>query len=634
MQPVAGQGLAVEADFELRRSREHLHLGVGGAGDGIDDPEYVRPQAFEDRSVGPEDLHRHVRLDPGDDFVEAHRHRLGEVHRETGNLRQRGGQRVDQFLLGTPALPVVLGVEQHVDVPLVDAHRLGGEIRAAHLGDDVRDLVELGEQLPLDARRDLDGLLERHRRQLPGLDEDGPLVEARHELGSQEGDGADGGQDDHRRRAHGRGLSGQGDSQHSEVALPEPHEPTRLPVDTAELEQEGGDHRNAGQGEDERAEERRADRDGHRPEHLSLESLQRQDRQIDGDDDEHPEEHGTGDLHRRAPNERDPPAAFPGGGPAPHEALHHHHGAVHDETEVDGAEGHQVGRDPEHAHAREADQHREGDDRGDDERRPDVAEEEEQDEDDQQAALDEVPAHGRRGAVDDLALVVERLDVHPGREARQDLAHPLLHQVGHLESVLALQHDHHAARDLALATRGDRAAPLHRPQPDLGDVGEEHRDAVGGAHHHPFEVLNTGEQADPAHGVALVAGFDEPAAERAVAVADGVEHLPQGEVVLLERLRPDNHLELLGEAAPRVHLAHPGHRTQPGAHLPVMDRLVLHRVVAGDHVLVDLPERGRGRAQGGFEAGGHLPPDLGEPLGDELAGEIHVHRLVEDDGDQ
>ena len=147
VEPIAGEGFPVEPDFELRRYGKHLHLAGGGAPDRLDDPQHLYPQVLEDGGVGPEDLHRHVRLDPGNDFVEAHRHRLGEVHREAGNFRERCRHRIDQLLLRTPAVPVVVGMKQHVHVTLIDAHGLGGEIRPAHLGNDLRHFVELGEQL-------------------------------------------------------------------------------------------------------------------------------------------------------------------------------------------------------------------------------------------------------------------------------------------------------------------------------------------------------------------------------------------------------------------------------------------------------------------------------------------------------
>ena len=234
--------------------------------------------------------------------------------------------------------------------------------------------------------------------------------------------------------------------------------------------------------------------------------------------------------------------------------------------------------------------------------------------------------------MDDLALVVERLDPHPRRQAGQDLGHPLLDPLGDFEGVFSLQHDDHATRDFALAVAGHRAAALHGAHPDLGDVPEQHRNPVARTQHDLLEIANAGQEPDPADGVALVARFDEAAAEGAIALSDGFEHVAQIEVVFLERLRAHHDLELSGEPAPGVDLAHTRHGTEPVAELPVVEGLVLHRVVAGDDVLVDLPEGGGGRTEHRFEAFGEPSPDFPEPFGDELAGEVERCPVIEDHG--
>ena len=58
---------------------------------------------------------------------------------------------------------------------------------------------------------------------------------------------------------------------------------------------------------------------------------------------------------------------------------------------------------------------------GDDQRGADVAQEEEQHDDDQQRALDQVAPYRRRGAVDDVGLIVERHHRHAGRQRSLDL---------------------------------------------------------------------------------------------------------------------------------------------------------------------------------------------------------------------
>ena len=148
------------------------------------------------------------------------------------------------------------------------------------------------------------------------------------------------------------------------------------------------------------------------------------------------------------------------------------------------------------------------------------------------------------------------------------------------------------------------------------------------------EVVDRLREADAAHRVALGPVLDEAAAERRVVVGERLEHLVQRQPVALELPRIDQHLELPRQAAPRVDLAHAAHRAQPRADVPVVERLLRHRVgrVALDQVLVDLAERGRDRAERRVEAVGDAAARLEHPLADQLPREVDRHGVVEDDG--
>ncbi len=65
---------------------------------------------------------------------------------------------------------------------------------------------------------------------------------------------------------------------------------------------EGAEHGNDGEGQRQRAEQRRADRDGHGAEHASLQPLQKEDRKIDGDDNANAKCHWPSDLKARSGN--------------------------------------------------------------------------------------------------------------------------------------------------------------------------------------------------------------------------------------------------------------------------------------------------------------------------------------------
>ena len=152
--------------------------------------------------------------------------------------------------------------------------------------------------------------------------------------------------------------------------------------------------------------------------------------------------------------------------------------------------------------------------------------------------------------------------------------------------------------------------------------------------HDAPEVLDPGGEAAAAHGEALGTVLDEAAAEGGVVVGHRLHHLVEREAVAVESAGLDDHVVLLREAAPGVDLGDALHRSQPRPHVPVVERLLLHRVrLALDEVLVDLAEGGRHRPERRLEAGRDAGARVGEPLGHELAGEVDRHAVLEDDGD-
>ena len=111
---------------------------------------------------------------------------------------------------------------------------------------------------------------------------------------------------------------------------------------------------------------------------------QEQDRQVNRDDDDHRERHRPGDFMSGMPHgfERRFLAVLlfqP-----MHGILHHHHRAIHDHSEIDRAQAHQVRADAEQPHPQEADQHGERNDGRGDQSRPQIAEKQQQHDGDQQ----------------------------------------------------------------------------------------------------------------------------------------------------------------------------------------------------------------------------------------------------------
>ena len=139
----------------------------------------------------------------------------------------------------------------------LEARRVGYRLieraaRGLHLGNDEISLVELGDELPPEAQR------HRHARGEPGQ---GPKA------------------DDDRvpqRRSQDRLVHPLGPAHREGFVLGRPR-----------LEEERGEDGRGRQGEQQRAGQREDDRQRHRAEHLALDPLQRQDRQVDHRDDRH-----------------------------------------------------------------------------------------------------------------------------------------------------------------------------------------------------------------------------------------------------------------------------------------------------------------------------------------------------------
>ena len=104
-----------------------------------------------------------------------------------------------------------------------------------------------------------------------------------------------------------------------------------------------------------------------------------------------------------------------------------------------------------------------GDER--DERARDVPQEQQHDEDDGEHHLDECPAHVVDGAADQRRAVVDRDDLHPGRQTGSDLADALLDAIDDVDRVLALAHHDDARHHFAGAVEIRHAPPQVGAEP-------------------------------------------------------------------------------------------------------------------------------------------------------------------------
>ena len=404
-------------------------------------------------------------------------------------------------------------------------------------------------------------------------------------------------------------------------------------------EEERGEDRREGERQQQRPGQGEDDRPGHRLEHLPLDAAEGEDREVDDDDDADPEgdgpDHLVGGLGGELPHRLVAALRL---AEAADDVLHQDHRAVHDQAEVDRPQAHQVGRDAGLHHAGEGEQHRERDGRGHDQPRPDVAQEGEQDGHDEERPLEQVRLDRADDAADEDRAVVVRDDPDALGQGRLQLRNRLARAGRHLERVLAGQHLDEADHGLAPAVDGGDADAQHRPLADLGDAPDRHRRAVLPGLED--DLLDVGERPDEplaAQDVLLPVVLDVAPAGVARPPLHGLEDVLEGDPVGQELGGVHHHLVLLGQPAPGVHLGDPGHRPQPWGDQPVEDGAALHRgdALALDRELEDVAEAGRHRPHLGVaEPGRDGLPRLRQPLVHELAGEVDVDAVLEDDGDR
>ena len=593
-------------------------------------------QAAEGFEVGAADDRGHVAFYPGNQFIDPHLDRLTEAELDARDARgQLLVHRLDQGVAGQAGAPLVLGFQEGPDVGLVDAHHVVGDLGAARLAVDQANLGKRPEDvLDLGGRRNR--ALQRRRGDAQRLDHQVPLVEARHELGTQV-------QRDrhrqphqpqrHRRRQdrasdHAPERGGVDPFQHADQPDLGFHRFGRQPERGQDRHERERQHHRPSQGEDHRQ--------GHRAKQLPLGPFQGEDWQVNDGDDEFAEHRRLADLDGGVADDGE----FGAGSPLVREAadaiLDHDDAGIDDQAEVDRPQAHEARCDASGEHDVGREQHRQGDRQGDDQTTADVAQHQEEDRHDERPAFEEVVDHRVEGLVDQVRPVVKRLDRHAGRQAGLELGHRLLDVLNDAPGILADEHHHQAGDDLPLAIARHQARADHRCQLDLRHVGHRDGDAV---------ALDQDDRRDVSHRVRLALAPDVPrfplvdevaAADVAVVRPQGVEDVGQGQVVLGQFVGVQLDLERLQLPTVRVDLRDPRDSAQLVCDEPVQDRPQLHRrdPSAADLKLVDLPERRgdrpeRGRAIATRDGVGGTR----EALADELPGLVDVGPLVENDGD-
>ncbi len=325
---------------------------------------------------------------------------------------------------------------------------------------------------------------------------------------------------------------------------------------------------------------------GHRAEHLSFDSRERENRDVCRNDDDHAEErrleHLAGGIAGEAQTliQRHRTAeVLPLRRQSTYGVLDDDHGTINDQSEVDRTKAHEIRGHLEVVHANDGREHRERDRRRHDETSTNLQKKEEQDDDDEQTTFEQILARRVDRLIDETRTVVERLDDHVWRERLLDFGQAILDARGHRTAILAFQQDGHAQHRLAAGVPGCR--PLANLRPDAGgpDIAHPHRCAVLGGDDDVLDIGDRPNESNPAEELLLSATLEVRAAPIDVVASERFDDLSERQLITNKPTRIDEYLVLAFAAAKAVHLDHARDGAQLRLDHPVENRAQVHEIV-------------------------------------------------------
>ena len=178
------------------------------------------------------------------------------------------------------------------------------------------------------------------------------------------------------------------------------------------------------------------------------------------------------------------------------------------------------------------------------------------------------------GTLDEIRAIVERHDLHVGRQAGLNLRDARLDGVNQRLGVHACPRDHDAADGFARALHQRRdsegIADMH-----VGHLFHVHGNTASRLDRDATNVLDRSDQADAADDEPGAAGFDDIAADIQIAVAHRSHDRAERKVVAAKAVGIDVDLVLLDEPADRRHFGDTRDRVQLIADEPVLQRAQL-----------------------------------------------------------
>ena len=232
---------------------------------------------------------------------------------------------------------------------------------------------------------------------------------------------------------------------------------------------------------------------------------------------------------------------------------------------------------------------------------------------------------------------------HAFGQGAVDLFQALGDGLGDRAAVLADQHEHRAEHYLtAVLTRGPGAQFL--ADADFGHIPNSHRDALPAADNDIADVVDVGDLARRADQILFAALFDVAGADIGIVALDGGDQILQRQALGHQFVGQGRNLELLGVAADGVDLGHTGHIAQLRLDDPVLDLTQIGRCVrcavclarafpGFDRPHENLPQAGGDRSHAGLGARRQFALGLLDALINELAREVDVGAVLEDNRD-
>jgi len=460
--------------------------------------------------VGPVNLDGEGALQAGQSFIHGIFGGLRVVEDNAGKGLQLLLNILGKFLLvvNGPRLPGSIAVRPEADIELIveESGRVGAIVGPAQLGTNVGDHWILHQDFT-HLRREATGFLKRDGVGQSGANPQRALVEMRHEFAADEGHEKKGCGKNRRGHEHGRFGVVEAPLQLARVFPPHPFEGLVLSLVHALLKPVPAHHRHEGQGEDERTHQR--DRDGvrHGSKELCGGSGERINGQVASNDDGYGIEDGTidvfGSFHDHFEEVVTRAFAF---SQYAEDVLHHHQCSIDQDSEIDGADGEQVGGDSLGMKKDEGEQHGQGNRECNDDGSAHADQETHQHHEDENHPHDHVVLDGIDSELHEIAAVVigANFDIG-GQDLLVELRCFRFHALQHILRLFAAAHHDDAFDSIVSLVESKFAEPRSVPDRDAADVVHPHRYAVLRADDDVADILGIANQTQAAHVVELAA---------------------------------------------------------------------------------------------------------------------------------